>query len=337
MISLFISWWSHLVISTAQAAGPVESVRQNVFASAGIKFTSYLGLGQNCSSIPDGTFLACYISSLYVFFVRAAVILAVLMIIIGGLRWLLAVGDAGKIKESKDIVIGAITGLVLALISWVLFAQINSQLVNLKSIDIQVVTIPSQITIGQEGTGYCKRTGEQPSLKKIIRVSSLWNADQQMATFHPSLVKVMNNMESNLKSWWGNVGLSSVTDGNIFSVSAGKKLCHRDEVEGDLLGSCQHSDSFHYGGPANKCKFDAAYPPVSCAVDLTIAPATLYVALEDVMKQSGFDYIQCENGPGDKVPCFGIEGITHIHGEIFGLPNPDKPDKPYCYSVVNQE
>src|SRR3989344_695892 len=136
MIALFWKLFSSLLISTAQAQNgywdPAAGARQAV-ADSRIPFTSYIGFGQDCGSTPDGQFLACYVSSLYVFFVRAAVILAVLMIVIGGLRWLLAVGDAGKIKDAKEIIIGAITGLVLALISWVLFAQINSKLVNFQT------------------------------------------------------------------------------------------------------------------------------------------------------------------------------------------------------------
>lgn len=95
-----------------------------------------------CSAVADrGNFLGCYISALYTFLVQAAVILAVLMIIIGGFQYLLALGDTGKISDAKETIQVSIIGLVLALCSYLLFALINNQIVALRPLKIDDVTI----------------------------------------------------------------------------------------------------------------------------------------------------------------------------------------------------
>ena len=77
-------------------------------------------------------FLPCYFSKLYLVMIEVAVAFAVLMILIGGLQWLMALGNQSKIGSARETISGAVIGLVLALISYVLFAQINTNLVDLK-------------------------------------------------------------------------------------------------------------------------------------------------------------------------------------------------------------
>jgi len=102
-----------------------------------IPFSTSVGLpGANaCNSQPATLFLACYIRALYVFFLQAAVVLAVFMIVVGGFQWLMAAGNSSNVGKAKATITGAITGLVLALISYFIFAQINSKLVDFGPID----------------------------------------------------------------------------------------------------------------------------------------------------------------------------------------------------------
>src|SRR3989344_5713633 len=80
--------------------------------------------------------LAQYISELTYFFLRLAVVLAVLMITIGGFQWLIALGNASKISNAKDTIQQALIGLMLALASYLMFSQIDKSFVELKSLDI---------------------------------------------------------------------------------------------------------------------------------------------------------------------------------------------------------
>ncbi len=110
-----------------------------------IPFTSSVGLGpllakMGCVST-NTDFLGCYINTLYTFFVQAAVILAVLMILVGGFQWLIAIGNQGKIGNAKSTISGAIVGLILALTAYLILAQINSGLIRFKPLDIYETNI----------------------------------------------------------------------------------------------------------------------------------------------------------------------------------------------------
>ena len=85
----------------------------------------------NVTSIVDGTFLARYIKAWYKFGVGLAGILAVLMIAYGGIVWLFSGGDSGKIGQAKEIIVGAVIGLFLALGSYLILNTVNPELVNL--------------------------------------------------------------------------------------------------------------------------------------------------------------------------------------------------------------
>jgi len=99
------------------------------------------------------SYLACYIGALYNFFIQFAIVLAVLMILIGGFQWLMAIGNPGRISSAKATINGAIIGLILALTSYLLFSQINRNLVNLQSLNIDNITgIPALERAGVPGS-----------------------------------------------------------------------------------------------------------------------------------------------------------------------------------------
>ena len=45
-------------------------------------------------------------------------LIAVIAIIIGGIKYVLANGDAGKVKSSKDIILYSVIGLIVAIMAW---------------------------------------------------------------------------------------------------------------------------------------------------------------------------------------------------------------------------
>ena len=101
--------------------------------AAGINFSDKFSA--NVENVtPD--LLANYIAELTRFFLRLAVVLAVLMITIGGFQWLIALGNASKISNAKDTILEAFIGLMLALTSYLIFSQIDKSFVELKSLDI---------------------------------------------------------------------------------------------------------------------------------------------------------------------------------------------------------
>jgi len=76
--------------------------------------------------------LGQYLSILYNYLISIAGVLATVMIMVGGVRWLLAAGDPGKIGAAKETIGSAVIGLGLALGSFLILNTINPQLVELR-------------------------------------------------------------------------------------------------------------------------------------------------------------------------------------------------------------
>lgn len=83
--------------------------------------------------------LAKYIGGIYKFFVGIAGILAVFMIVIGGVQWLFSGGNASKITSAKETIIGAIVGLLLAVGSYTILYTINPKLVKFPGVGVMVI------------------------------------------------------------------------------------------------------------------------------------------------------------------------------------------------------
>lgn len=76
--------------------------------------------------------LPCFIVGLYVYFAGVAGILATVMIMYGGVKYVVSYGNPQKIADAKDNIFSAIVGLVLALGAYTILSFINPNLVNLE-------------------------------------------------------------------------------------------------------------------------------------------------------------------------------------------------------------
>ncbi|MEK7637084.1 MAG: hypothetical protein AAB402_01675 [Patescibacteria group bacterium] len=79
----------------------------------------------------DDTLLTRYIRAIYIYFVWVVGIVAVVMVMYGGIRWVSAAGNPGQIKEARDIIDNAVIGVLIALVSVVLLNIINPKLTQL--------------------------------------------------------------------------------------------------------------------------------------------------------------------------------------------------------------
>ena len=73
-----------------------------------------------------------YIIAIYNYGVGLVSVLAVVMIMLGGYKWIFAAGNASKIGEAKSTIISALVGLILALGSFLLLNAINPELTKFK-------------------------------------------------------------------------------------------------------------------------------------------------------------------------------------------------------------
>ncbi len=83
--------------------------------------------------------LGQYIAAIYKYAIGVVGILAGIMIVIGGLLWLTAGGDAGKVSTAKSFIESSLVGLVIALTSYLLLFAINPKLTEFDSLKVKYI------------------------------------------------------------------------------------------------------------------------------------------------------------------------------------------------------
>ena len=307
--------------------------------AAGINFQN---LTANVTNVgPE--LLAQYISELTYFFLRLAVVLAVLMITIGGFQWLIALGNASKISNAKDTIQQALIGLMLALTSYLMFSQIDKSFVELKSLDI--LGKSDSLTLKCD-TYFTKATCDNPALHPGLTCG--WSCD-------PYDVAV--NLCSNDKKKKCTVSSDCGTSGEICEK---QQCCSSSAVFGQCTGDCSVCSNPFYSGQGGGCQdspslekvlnclysqgpqpfiktstSNGTHAPNSChfggrtckdgahAVDF-VDPAGDYMTFTHVINdaigkcatQSGVQaFCRCENRNGDILPC-GDATVNHMHCNV---------------------
>ena len=108
--------------------------------------------------IITGSTLGEYIAALYVFVVSAIGILAALLIMYGGLKWLTAGGDRGRVQDAKDQIASAVIGILLTFGAYLLLLIISPKLVKFNSLFINPIpkreaAYESEVAFGARGGG----------------------------------------------------------------------------------------------------------------------------------------------------------------------------------------
>lgn len=102
----------------------------------------------NQTSIPVGHYqngnmssdlLAKYIKALYDYGLMIGGILAAVVLMGGGVLWLISAGNDSKIAQAKELITGSVVGLIILFGSWVILDTINPNLTVLPSINTQVI------------------------------------------------------------------------------------------------------------------------------------------------------------------------------------------------------
>src|SRR3989338_3628026 len=85
------------------------------------------------NQLPIGQELPSYIKYLFIFGLGLITSLALTQMIIGGITYILAAGNAAKMEDAKDMIFQALLGVGLLLVSYLLLRTINPDLVNLRN------------------------------------------------------------------------------------------------------------------------------------------------------------------------------------------------------------
>jgi D-alanyl-D-alanine dipeptidase len=95
--------------------------------------------GKNIAVDSQIPWIAQYLHAIFTYSLQIAAVLATLSIIVGGFLYMSSAGSQSRVKKGKEIIFGAITGLVLLMSTYLFLNLINNDLTNFKAITISVV------------------------------------------------------------------------------------------------------------------------------------------------------------------------------------------------------
>jgi len=101
-------------------------------------------------SVVSVNFIAEYVNAVYGWIIAAGALVAVVMMMLGGLQYVMSRGKSKYIEKAKTRITNAITGLILLLAAYSIAFLIDPNTTNLKSIGVQYVPY---IFISTEDTG----------------------------------------------------------------------------------------------------------------------------------------------------------------------------------------
>ncbi len=100
------------------------------------------GLNFNKPIIDGGditsSFIADYLTAVYRYLIGISITIAIVMVMIGGLQYVLAAGS-GNVKKGKQRIVNAVTGLTLLMSVYIILYTVNPELTMLKAIRMQNV------------------------------------------------------------------------------------------------------------------------------------------------------------------------------------------------------
>ncbi|MFA5154864.1 MAG: pilin [Patescibacteria group bacterium] len=96
-------------------------------------------VGSYKDGVMTSSLLARYVKAIYDYGLAVAGILATLVLMGGGVLWLISGGNESRITQAKELIAGSITGLVILFCSWIILNTINPDLLKMKVITTQVI------------------------------------------------------------------------------------------------------------------------------------------------------------------------------------------------------
>lgn len=149
--------------------------------------------------IPSGPItFAQYGPAIYKLLIGVAIILAVVMIVIGGVKLIASPANESLNAEGKKDIWGALTGLIIIALSWIILTVINP---NLTTITLKFTPAPVATTAPEEGA---------VAGVTVAQAGQAWADDSQWRSQLTSISNVSIN-HSNCPTI-GSTGCTSVTD-----------------------------------------------------------------------------------------------------------------------------
>lgn len=93
------------------------------------------------------TDIRLYIAEFYKFAIPASMLVATVLIMVGGVIWITSAGDQGRIAKAREFIINSIIGIIILMGSYLLLAAINPNLVNLTLPQFSPLSTPGACSI----------------------------------------------------------------------------------------------------------------------------------------------------------------------------------------------
>ncbi len=139
------------------------SLAPAVIFAADAQFTPQINIGEFKAGEPmpvakDAKTVWNYIRAIYKYAIGVVGIVAAVVLMVGGIIWLTAGGNQTRIGLAKDYIAASLTGLLLALTSFLILATVNPRLVEFNPIN--VTTVENQNGCCSDPSG-CVNFGEK--------------------------------------------------------------------------------------------------------------------------------------------------------------------------------
>ncbi|MCX6796684.1 MAG: hypothetical protein NTW06_04285, partial [Candidatus Falkowbacteria bacterium] len=124
-------------------------------ANAQTNFKPQIGIGgeftkgANVNVTNNTQTIAEYIKQIYKYLIGIVAIVAVVVMMLGGIIWITAGGNPSRVGEAKSWITASLTGLILVMFSYVILKTVNPELVNFK---VQTIT-PIKLDSSSSTTG----------------------------------------------------------------------------------------------------------------------------------------------------------------------------------------
>jgi len=222
LILFFFTAFAFFIISSnlvlAETVKPDIQISIGGFTKANFSDVSCVA-GQPCPI----NWISEYIAVIYKYGIGLAAVLATIMIMIGGFIWLTSAGSPDKVGKGKEFITSALTGLLLALFSYMILATVNPNLVSLTSSGITMITPAKKTSNCETGCGkgeICRAVGWDTRTAKPNKWGCMPERSEDFAKCNRSWVSCLscvsstNRPEGNYGSceWSEDEGCISIRD-----------------------------------------------------------------------------------------------------------------------------
>lgn len=119
---------------------PVITVPKLQIQIPNVSFSAITVKEQGGSKFIDVPYIAQYISGIYTYILGVITLIAVTMIIFGGIKYVTAGGDSSRVASAKTNITNAVIGIFIAFGTYLILSTINPALVTLIPLHIKVVS-----------------------------------------------------------------------------------------------------------------------------------------------------------------------------------------------------